>query len=369
MKMITEFLRYVTQIRTLRGPQGTCVVEGTLREPQGTGFGMGVVALFFLMAFVLPFGDVNAQNVEVVIKEGPAPVINKRIEERISKLLTSMNTYSAGNSTKIGQGLPSNMTSGEGQYGLDMLKSIVDSTGIVCEESLIETNLISLVDGNYEVRGIPVFMSDKRATEGDRKQELVLEFEPTGVMYSSRLAMETERYNEILSYAQDVQDTYRRKKLIHLLEQFRTAYNMKNLEFIENIFDENALIIIGRRIETKKSTQSAAVNEERQADFELVKKSKTEYIDHLRDKVFKQASFINLEFENIFIYQHPQYADVYGVNLFQKWRSDTYSDDGYLFLMIDYENELEPKIYVRAWQPEPFNDGSVIDMDMFTLVK
>jgi hypothetical protein len=321
-----------------------------------------LIALFF-------FSVAKAQGPDVIIKQGPAPVINKRVEGRMKTLLGAMNTYSKDRRGSLKTLLPTDYSAGEGAFGINMLQNLVDSTGIVCEEAVIETSLITLVDGNYEVRGVRVMMDPARSNAQDRTQELVMEFEPGGAMYSARLAMAKEKYSEILEYAEDVQDAYRRKKLVSLLEQFRTAYNTKDIAFIQNIFDENALIIIGRRVSSAPGNPGAGVAENRKEDFELTRKSKSEYVNHLRDKVFKNSKFINLDFENIFIYQHPKFKEVYGVNLFQKWRSDKYSDDGYLFLMIDYENELEPKIYVRAWQPEPFRDGSVIDMNMFTLVK
>ena len=48
---------------------------------------------------------------------------------------------------------------------------------------------------------------------------------------------------------------------------------------------------------------------------------------------------------------HPKYPQVYGVNLKQSWTSSNYSDQGYLFLMIDFRDEKKPVIHVRSWQP------------------
>lgn len=42
----------------------------------------------------------------------------------------------------------------------------------------------------------------------------------------------------------------------------------------------------------------------------------------------------------------------YGVRLQQSWKSSTYSDEGYLFLMWEFfDDGREPVVHVRAWQP------------------
>ncbi|MCI6830321.1 MAG: hypothetical protein MR924_13905, partial [Prevotella sp.] len=44
---------------------------------------------------------------------------------------------------------------------------------------------------------------------------------------------------------------------------------------------------------------------------------------------------------------------MYGVRLHQSWKSSTYSDEGYLFLLWEFpEDGSDPIIHVRTWQPE-----------------
>ena len=75
-----------------------------------------------------------------------------------------------------------------------------------------------------------------------------------------------------------------------------------------------------------------------------------------------------LKFENAEVNQEL-YDKIYGVQLKQGWNSSTYSDEGYLFLMIDFTNPKEPIIHVRAWQPEKFEDGSTITIFDFEIVE
>ena len=67
--------------------------------------------------------------------------------------------------------------------------------------------------------------------------------------------------------------------------------------------------------------------------------------------------------------RHHKIPEIYGVKLKQKWQSDSYSDTGYLFLMIDFINPDKPLIHVRTWQPEKFPDGSVISLGDFEIIE
>ena len=39
------------------------------------------------------------------------------------------------------------------------------------------------------------------------------------------------------------------------------------------------------------------------------------------------------------------------MSLRQRYKSDRYADDGYLFLLWDFRNPSMPLIHVRTWQP------------------
>ena len=73
-------------------------------------------------------------------------------------------------------------------------------------------------------------------------------------------------------------------------------------------------------------------------------------------------------FDAITIERHPAVSEVYGVQLKQRWNSSNYSDEGYLFLMIDFIDVHEPIIHVRAWQPDKFQDGSTINLYDFEII-
>ena len=51
----------------------------------------------------------------------------------------------------------------------------------------------------------------------------------------------------------------------------------------------------------------------------------------------------------------------FGIEIRQRYASSTYSDDGYLTLLLDPSGEL-PLIHVRLWQP---NKSDLMDLDEF----
>jgi beta-xylosidase len=84
--------------------------------------------------------------------------------------------------------------------------------------------------------------------------------------------------------------------------------------------------------------------------------------------VFKNNKYIDVQFDEIEVMNHPVHQDIYGVTLRQVWGSSSYNDTGWVFLLIDFTDEYEPCINVRTWQPEKYSDGRIIDRsEIFSL--
>ncbi len=139
---------------------------------------------------------------------------------------------------------------------------------------------------------------------------------------------------------------------------------MERHEYLSNIFSDNALIIVGRRIQKSADDPNVRLNIHGD-NFELIKLSKEQYMYRLRS-VFEKNEFINIQFEDNVVKKRDNQSNVYGINIKQNYYSSNYADQGYLFLLVDIEEGRDAKIYVRAWQPEKFDDGSTIDLSSFT---
>jgi hypothetical protein len=325
-----------------------------------------------LLLFIGLSISVQAQAPEKpkVVLGGSVPDENLRkvIQNNLGEVLLAVTLYTREN--KPFAVPPAFENTPERKEGVRQLKELADSTNLRFDERVLESDLVNLIDGSFEVRRIYVSVKDSIYR---REQEMVGIFDPAGFLISARFAMAEHQYDEIINKAEDLEDEYRRKQLISYLEQFRTAYNRKDADFIEQQFSDNALIITGTRIDVAKDVKAPhnKTEETNPQQFKLTRQSKAQYIAGLRNKVFKQNAFIDVQFDDIKVYKHPDYAAVYGVNLLQKWTTSRYSDVGYLFLMIDYTDEMKPVIYVRAWQPESMikAGNKIIDIDAFEIIK
>ncbi|MBP7563301.1 MAG: LPP20 family lipoprotein [Candidatus Cloacimonetes bacterium] len=148
--------------------------------------------------------------------------------------------------------------------------------------------------------------------------------------------------------------------LLEFMERYKTAYCLKDIDYINNIFSDNALIIIGRVLKENPDP-------EKRFDFgqkiQYNRYSKQDFITNLR-RAFNSNEFIHIQFDETNV-KRAEKDPVYGIQLKQHYNSSSYHDKGYLFLMIDLKNEKEPKIYVRSWQPEKNPDGSILGLDDF----
>lgn len=245
---------------------------------------------------------------------------------------------------------------------------LVENTQLYALQREYKTHLLKNENGYYEVRDIKVrvFMGN---TEGTPYQYLVFALNQYGLVVSAHFAIETHNYKDIIQWGKALKDLANREKILNFIELYRTAYNRKDLNFIEETLSNDALIIVGYVIQTEKSEidylEKSYLSSEK---IQLVRLSKPEYLKRL-EEVFQRNDFVNVEFDTINIQRHPLYKRIYGVQLKQHWNSSTYNDVGYLFLMIDFINPEAPIIHVRAWQPQRFDDGSIISIYDFEIVE
>lgn len=164
-------------------------------------------------------------------------------------------------------------------------------------------------------------------------------------------------------------DAKNRRMILNYVEHLRTSYTTKDIYFLEQLFSENALIVVGKVIRTAPNKETGYLPP---AQVEYNVKSKREYLDRLK-QVFKANKNIDLKFSDFHIMRHPTVPGLYGVSLRQGYTSDLYSDDGYLFLLWDFRDETAPKIHVRTWQPgmiderTPLPEESVFNIRNFNL--
>lgn len=170
---------------------------------------------------------------------------------------------------------------------------------------------------------------------------------------------------KVLSGKLSVKDGNRRRVILNYCEHLRTAYTTKDIDFLKQIFSEQALIIVGNVVKTSPSDEGKFMSSER-VKYNI--RTKKEYIARL-GKAFADNKSIDVKFSDFRIMRHPTMDGIYGVILRQKYKSDRYADDGYLFLLWDFRNESMPCIHVRTWQPSVTvsDDNDIISIGDFNL--
>lgn len=145
--------------------------------------------------------------------------------------------------------------------------------------------------------------------------------------------------------------------VMNFIENYQTAYNLKRLDYIQSVFSDDAIIIVGQVVPVAtKVSDSENINNFKTGNSQKVKYyklSKEEYMNRLK-RVFASNEWININFANVNISQHPdrEAESVYGLGLKQDYSSQHYGDTGYLFLVVDMNDQQKPIIHLRVWTPE-----------------
>ncbi|MBQ7530270.1 MAG: nuclear transport factor 2 family protein [Paludibacteraceae bacterium] len=300
----------------------------------------------------------TSQAVDVKITSGvSSPSIASTMEQNASKLLTEVNSACLANRSLILSGI-----SCESDFG-DDINMLWENLHFSCDAEQISTAGIKTQTG-YQIRNIVIRVIPTDGTTIDEQasiKEGIINFTSDGRIRYFVMADDAHVGADVLKKGAELNDLTRRLQILDFVEQYRTAYNKKDLPFINDIFSDDALIITGKVI---RRVPGSEVN----PNSDLVvyrKETKTEYVNRL-SIVFKKNNYINVKFDDVKIYRHvnaQKYPNVYGVLVTQHWSSSTYSDVGYVFMLWDFTNENEPKIRVRTWQPKYLDDSRTQTLD------
>jgi len=293
---------------------------------------------FLVLGFLLWSASkgVSQDAVEVFVADLPNATLRSAIQTNASVFLTEVNAaFSARRDLRL------NAAQTTVEFRAAMPELWKGERFRIAESRLIET-VSQQRDGSYVMRNIP--MTFIKPDGKEHYEEGVLQFTPSGQIAEFRIGLASHRYAELLRQGKDDIDIANREYILQFVEGFRTAYNRKDANYLNTVFSDQALIIVGRVVE---STGQRSAYEQQ---VEYLQFTKDEYITRLR-QIFRANAWIEVGFKDVSILRHPRHPDVYGVSLTQFYSSTLYSDVGYLFLLIDFRDRDKPMIHVRTWQP------------------
>ena len=319
-----------------------------------------IVALIALGTLL--FGQVHAQHATTFKFSETAPAQVLRVmENNANALFAERNQkYDQANSQLD---LPSSVVT---NFARNRIASIWAVSHFNCTRTIVNTR-VKMVDSDaYQVRNIPICFKEGDGDEYNL-QQVVLEFDKDGKISDLYFAISEQDCSSAMTNMD-----YKYIELINrFLNNYFTAYNCKDLDFIEKMFGEDVLMITGKVVNCKTKERT----KENRPKIEYSVQNKQQYLANLR-RIFQRNSFINIKIDSVEIIQSEVNPKVYGVRLNQYWHisknanSIGYYNEGRLFFIIDFTNENQPEIVVTAWQPFKDANGNPIEYseeDFFSL--
>jgi hypothetical protein len=208
---------------------------------------------------------------------------------------------------------------------------------------IIERNelQVSSFANGYLVRGIKARFSFKRNNKSF-VEDLVF-YIKDGLIEGINFGLEKNALDDINNHS--MWDAYSRLVLVNFLENYKTAYALERLDYLNAVFSEDALIIVGNKIPQPKVAEVTAVDAE---SYEHNKLTKSEYMKQL-ERVFAKQEYVNIQFEDASVKKTNRTSERYEIIIKQHYYSATYADKGYLYLLADISNPEMPIIHVRVW--------------------
>lgn len=198
-------------------------------------------------------------------------------------------------------------------------------------------------------------------------RELVFRFDNDKKLITSlSFRLDSDAENDIMKKGRWSEDC--RYTLLNFMEDYQTAYALKRYDYLESIFSDDALIIVGHVLKRTVLPDQMTLNLSEE-EVKKERKDKKTYFEEL-SRVFAAQEYINIRFaETDFTRQLNSLdanktggEDIFGVRLLQEYNSATYGDTGYLFLMVDLRDQERPVIHVRAWQPDKVDINKLIGL-------
>ncbi len=207
------------------------------------------------------------------------------------------------------------------------------------------------VNNGVIVRGLQMAFSFENGMRESFVEDVIFTFNKDGKIENISFGLGDVAEKDILGKGVWPEDA--RIAIMQFLENYQTAYALKRLDYIETVFDDDAVIITGTVAYRPESTISD-INNMVQIDNQIVKYNRYDKQTYLKKlaQSFESKEYINLRFANNDVRKMGKGGEVYAIQISQEYYSSNYGDKGYLFLMVDINDPEHPIIKVRTWQPE-----------------
>lgn len=219
-----------------------------------------------------------------------------------------------------------------------------------------DIHLDYFADGDCVVcRGLPVSCRFNRGRVFNEKLSFYIDSNSKQITHVA-MGLGREAMNDVVLGHLDWSEKSR-TRIVGFLEDYRTAYATKNLEYLDKVFDDNAVIVLGKWLQVAPQLNKEGYMNNHRVQFTQL--TKREFLRNLL-RQFQSKDYINLHFSQNRIYQLQKGVERYGIEIKQDYYSSNYGDTGYLTLIFDLTNPDQPVIHVRTWQEQPDPNFGVV---------
>ncbi len=236
------------------------------------------------------------------------------------------------------------------EKGLEVFQRLLLSYGSVRIVDTPRPVFYPSADGGVTVRGIRMSFSFKTGVRKSFVEDVIFSFNANGKIENVAFGLGRLAEDDILMKGVWSEDA--RKVLMTFLENYKTAYALKRIDYIRTIFDDDAVIIVAnvaKRSSGQLNDKGAVFVNDKIIRYNRY--TKDQYLKNLA-RCFASNEYINIRFEGNDVMKMNKGGETYAIQISQDYYSSTYGDKGYLFLIVDVNDPRHPLIKVRTWQPE-----------------
>lgn len=305
----------------------------------------------------------QAVSVKLASKYEVESALRKNIEQNLSQVLNEVNHAYAAKSPIDIERLPMD------KYAQKQLSQIWLNVKFYCDEPVLNCYLWNLGD-IYMVRQISVMINTGYGSE-KRIESLAFEFNKRGLITAVRFSA-ANLGEDVLAESASLQELKRNAIMVQYCDRYLSAFYTKDISFFNQIFGEDALVIVGKEVRAFKSLFAKRFHPQ----MEYKDSFRKEYLKNLKT-CFNRSGYVSAHFENIvlddgdevsLISQSIVNPNFYGVRFHTKWESNSgYFDSGYTMLLWDFTNDDEPIVHVRTWQPDLIYGQRLRSTEIFSI--
>ena len=210
------------------------------------------------------------------------PVLKRTIENRLAVVLLEMNRINKGT------GSVDALKEFFSPEAFPLFRLFVLNNKAYTARREYKPQMIEREKGEvFDIRSVTVRVMLGDTQTGDN-QNLIFSFNKSGVIISVRSVLPNYDYHMVVAEGKTATDSLIRGVILDFMEQFRMAYNSKNLPFLEKMYSDEALIFVGTVIEEKKGSADMMKQSNLSGQkVKLIQQTKRQYLDGLRDRAFK----------------------------------------------------------------------------------